>query len=58
MASQTETTTGRCERHGTVQATREIPGMGFPFVYLAIARAIARRKPYRCPECGTTVRQG
>jgi len=58
MATETETMTGRCDQHGTVQASREIPGMGFPFVYFAVARALARRKPYRCPECGAAIRQG
>jgi hypothetical protein len=55
MASETETQTGRCETHGTVEATREIPTMGFPFVYFAIARAIAKRRPFRCPTCGSPV---
>jgi hypothetical protein len=55
MASETETATGRCDTHGTVEATREIPRMGFPFVYFAVARAIARRRPFRCPTCGSPV---
>ena len=50
-----ETQTARCSDHGSVQATREIPGMGFPFVYFAIARSIARRRPFKCPECGGDV---
>ncbi len=55
MAKEVETQTGRCPAHGTVQATREIPGMGFPFVYFAVARALARRRPYQCPTCGAAV---
>lgn len=51
MGKETETRTGRCEAHGVVDATREIPTMGFPFVYYAAARALARRRPLLCPEC-------
>ena len=57
MAKEIETQTGRCPDHGTVQATREIPAMGVPFVYFAIARAMARRRPLRCPTCGAPVTQ-
>jgi hypothetical protein len=32
MAAEVQTQTGRCATHGTVQATREIPKMGFPFI--------------------------
>lgn len=52
MASEAQTQTARCATHGTVQATREIPGWGFPFFVFAILRARARRKPFLCPECG------
>ena len=55
MAKETQTQAGLCSRHGTVQATREIPKMGFPFVVYAIWRAVARRRPFRCPECGAAV---
>ena len=55
MATETETQTGRCATHGTVQATRDIPKMGFPFIYYAIARSRAKRKPFLCPECGEAV---
>jgi hypothetical protein len=55
MASETETKKGQCAEHGEVDATREIPNMGFPFIYFAIVRAMARRKPFRCPECGAVV---
>lgn len=55
MASEIQTQAGQCPTHGTVEATREMPGMGFPFIYFAIARALAKRKPFTCPECGAPV---
>lgn len=55
MAKEIETHTGRCPTHGNVEATREIPKMGFPFIYYSIVRARARRKPFQCPECGQPV---
>jgi hypothetical protein len=55
MANEVETRTGRCATHGDVEATREIPKMGFPFIYFAIARAVAKRRPFRCPDCGDPV---
>jgi hypothetical protein len=58
MANEVQTQAGRCSAHGTVEATREIPDMGFPFIVYAIRRAIARRRPFRCPECGTAVQAG
>jgi hypothetical protein len=55
MAKETQTRTGRCATHGTIQATREIPKMGFPLIVYGPWRAIAKRRPFRCPECGTAV---
>jgi hypothetical protein len=56
MAKETETRAGRCPTHGDVEATREIPENGFPFVYFAIARAVAKRRtPFKCPQCGEPV---
>jgi hypothetical protein len=55
MATEVQTQAGRCPAHGTVEATREVPEMGFPFVVYAIRRAVARRRPFRCPECGSAV---
>lgn len=55
MATEVQTRTGRCSTHGTIQATREIPRMGWPYVVYAIRRAVAQRRPYRCPECGAAV---
>jgi hypothetical protein len=36
MTKEAETRTGRCATHGTVQATREIPKIGFPYIYFAV----------------------
>jgi hypothetical protein len=55
MATETQTQTGRCPTHGTVEATREIPKMGFPFIVYAFLRSRAQKKPYLCPECETAV---
>ena len=55
MATELETQTGRCANHGTVQATREIPGRGFPFIVYAIRRSRAKHKPFLCPQCRTAV---
>jgi hypothetical protein len=55
MATETQTQTGRCATHGPVQATRDIPKMGFPFIVYAIRRAVAQRRPFLCPECGAAV---
>jgi hypothetical protein len=55
MATETQTRTGTCPEHGSVQATREMPKPGFPFVVYAIRRLLAAKKPYRCPDCGATV---
>jgi hypothetical protein len=55
MATELQTQTGRCPAHGTVEATREIPKLAFPYVYFAIMRSIAQRRPYRCPQYGAAV---
>lgn len=55
MAKELQTRTGRCADHGTVEATREMPKMGFPFIVYAIWRALAKRQPFRCPQCGTPI---
>jgi hypothetical protein len=57
MAREIQNRTGRCETHGMVEATREIPRMGFPFVIYAIWRAVAQRRPFLCPECGAAVQR-
>jgi hypothetical protein len=53
MAKETQTQTGMCPTHGRVEATREMPKPGFPFVVYAVRRLIAARRPYRCPTCGS-----
>jgi hypothetical protein len=55
MATETQTATGDCPTHGTVEATREIPRVTFPPIITAISRALAKRKPYRCPTCNAEV---
>jgi predicted RNA-binding Zn-ribbon protein involved in translation (DUF1610 family) len=55
MAKETQTATGQCPTHGSVEATRDIPRVTFPPIITAISRARAKRKPYQCPECGADV---
>jgi len=55
MASETQTRTGTCPTHGAVEATRQVPRAGFPFVVFAVRRLLAARRPYRCPTCGQPV---
>ena len=55
MSTETETTTGDCPTHGTVEATRQIPRVTFPPIITAVLRALAKRRPYRCPTCGAEV---
>jgi len=55
MATEVQTRTGRCSTHGSVQATREIPKVGFPPLFTAVSRMIAKRRPFTCPECGEAV---
>ena len=55
MATETQTATGDCPTHGEVQATRDMPHMAFPPLITAVRRAVARRRPYRCPTCGAPV---
>ena len=55
MATEVQTQAGRCSTHGTVEATREVPKPGFPFVVYALRRSLAQRRPFLCPECGAAV---
>jgi len=56
MAHETQTIRGRCPRHGTVEATREVPAVTFPWLVNWVRRSLAsRREPFRCPECGAPV---
>lgn len=56
MATATETTRGGCPTHGIVEARRELPKVTFPPVYTAVKRALAKRRPFVCPECGSRSR--
>ena len=58
MATETQTRTGICPTHGTVEATREMPKAGFPYIVNAVRRALAGKRPYRCPTCGAEVTNG
>ena len=55
MATETQTAIGDCPTHGEVEATRELPLVTFPPIITAVRRAIAKRRPYRCPSCGAEV---
>jgi hypothetical protein len=55
MATETQTRTGTCPTHGTVEATREMPKAGFPWLVNVVRRAMAARRPYHCPTCGANV---
>ena len=55
MATETQTATGHCPTHGEVEATRQIPRVTFPPIITAVRRALAKRRPYRCPTCGAAV---
>ena len=55
MATETQTTAGYCPNHGEVEGTREIPRVTFPPIINSVRRALAKRRPYRCPTCGAEV---
>jgi len=55
MAPELQTQSGTCPAHGTVDATREIPQLQFPYLVYAVLRAVAKRRPFRCPQRGTQV---
>ena len=55
MTTTTQTRTGTCSTHGTVKAERPLPKLTFPFIVTAPMRYLAKRKPFRCPECGSPV---
>ena len=50
--NEVQTRTGHCDAHGTVQARREVPRIQFPWLVNSVRRAMAKRQPFRCPECG------
>ena len=47
--------TGRCSVHGSVEATKKLPKIRFPYLYFGALRLIAMFGPYRCPTCGAKV---
>ena len=55
MATETQTRTGDCPTHGTVEGTRELPRLTFPYIVNYVRRAKAKRGPFRCPECDSAV---
>jgi hypothetical protein len=55
VATEVQTQSGQCPTHGDVEATRDMPGSGFPWIYHAVQRMIAKRRPFVCPECGKPV---
>ena len=55
MATTTERRTGTCSTHGTFEAERLLPKLTFPFIVTGSMRYLAKRKPFRCPECGSAV---
>jgi len=55
MATETQTAPGHCPTHGEVEATRQIPRVTFPPIITGVRRALAKRRAYRCPECGAQV---
>jgi hypothetical protein len=55
MGPEVQTRTGRCETHGTVEGTREIPRLQFPYLVYGVQRWLAKRRPFRCPTCGAPI---
>jgi hypothetical protein len=50
--SQTQTRLSRCDTHGTVEGTRQLPKLGFPFLITGPKRLVAMAAAFRCPQCG------
>lgn len=55
MATETQKVIGDCPTHGEVEATRQLPRVTFPPLITAVRRALGKRRPYRCPNCGAAV---
>ena len=53
--TETETRPGNSATHGRVHATRDIPEMSFPFIIYGVTRLLAKRRPFKCPACGSPV---
>jgi hypothetical protein len=58
MKTEVQTRHGRCATHGTVEATKEIPRLQFPYFVYAIRRSLAKRRPFLCPTCAEPVETG
>jgi hypothetical protein len=56
MTKEVQTRVGHCPTHGAVEATRDVPRPGFPFVVYVVRRFLAMRRPFRCPAWGTPVK--
>lgn len=54
--TEIEVRIGQCPVHEEVEATRELPTMRFPFIYYAVLRSRAKRKPFLCPYDGQPVK--
>ena len=50
--SQTQTRPDRCDTHGAVESTRQLPKLGFPFLITGPRRLVAMAGAFRCPRCG------
>jgi hypothetical protein len=55
MPNETETRTGVCATHGSVEGTRIVPRVTFPWLVNSIRRKMAERRPFRCPTCDEPV---
>ena len=55
VANETQTRTAVCPTHGKVEATREMPKPGWPYLVYAVRRLLASRRSYRCPTCSEAV---
>jgi hypothetical protein len=50
--TQTQTRPSRCDTHGPVEGTRQLPKLGFPFLITGPRRLAAMTGAFRCPRCG------
>ena len=56
MAPEVQTRNGQCPTHGTIEATRQIPRIQFPYLVFVVRRSLAKRRPFLCPMCGSPVK--
>jgi len=52
VATETRTHTAVCPAHGTVEATREMPKPGWPYLVYAVRRHSRRGDPTAAPLAG------